>query len=312
MKAPSAAAPSPRVPALQRPPLAETIQVIISGLTAGAIYGLVALSYNVIYAASGILNFAQGTLLMSGTMIGAWLFGEKGWPVLPVLGLALLIGAGFAVVEERIAVRPAIERGDAIGWVVATLGFAVIMEALFAIVLGPDTRPFPSFISDAPHDIAGAVYSFQQVALIVVALAVGFLLHAFYTRTRMGWALTAISQDHEAAVMRGIPVRRLVVLAFALGGAIAAGTGFLAAPIIGASPTLGFSYALAGFVAAALGGIPDLRGAVIGGFALGLIEALGVKWFGAEYKDIVVFGVLIAVLAIKPTGLFSRGAVRTV
>lgn len=292
--------------------MAEIIQVAISGLTAGAIYGLIALSYNVIYGASGILNFAQGALLMSGTMVGAGLFGERGWPVLLALVAALALGAAFAVVEERVAVRPATERGEAIGWVVATLGFAIIMEAAFAIVMGPDSRPFPSFISDAPHHIGGAVYNLQQVALIVVALAAGFLLHSFYARTRTGWALTAIAQDHEAAVMRGIPVRRLAVFAFGLGGAIAAGTGFLAAPIIGASPTLGFSYALAGFVAAALGGIPDLRGAVIGGFALGLIEAVGIKWFGASYRDVVVFGVLIAVLTIKPAGLFSRGAVRAV
>lgn len=292
--------------------MATVLQVAFSGLTSGAIYGLVALSYNVIFGASGILNFAQGALLMAGTMVGAGLYGDHNWPVALALIITIALGAVFSAVEERIAVRPATQRGHAIGWVVATLGFAVIMQAGFSIVMGPDAKPFPSFVSDSPHKVAGAIYNFQQVMLVSTAIGVGVVLYVFYRRTRVGWALTAIAQDQEAATMRGIPVGRLAVLGFALGGAIAAGTGFIAAPAIGASPVLGFTYALSGFVAAAVGGIPDIRGAVLGGFVLGLIEAAGVKWFGADYRNLVVFGVLIAVLTVKPNGLFGRGQVRAV
>ena len=112
--------------------------------------------------------------------------------------------------------------------------------------------------------------------------------------------------------MRGIPVERLALLSFALGGGLCSLTGFLAAPLIGASPTLGFGYALSGFVAAAAGGIPDIRGAIVGGFAVGLITAGGTQWFGAQYSNLVLFGLLIVVLLFRPHGFFGRTAVRIV
>jgi len=291
----------------------NVLQVIIAGLTSGAIYALVALSYNVIFGASGVLNFAQGNLLMAGTMVGAGLYGQYRWPVLAALAASVAFGALLAAVEEWLAVRPALSRGQgAVGWVVATLGFAIVLQAGFSIVMGPDSRAFPSIVNEAPHHVGGAVFSYEQVMLVTVALGVGFVLDQFYRRTRLGWALTAIAHDQEAAAMRGIPVARLARAAFALGGALAALSGFLAAPLIGAAPTLGFGYALAGFVAAAAGGIPDIRGAVLGGFAVGLIQATGVWWFGAQYSNLVVFGVLIAVLSLRPQGLLGRRAVRMV
>jgi branched-subunit amino acid ABC-type transport system permease component len=293
--------------------MGSTLQVVISGLTSGAIYALVALSYNVIFGASGVLNFAQGALLMTGSVTGAMLLGDYGWPVPAALLIAIAVGAALGAVEELVAVRPATSKGaSAIGWVVATLGFAIVLQAAFAILFGADARAFPTLFDESPWRIAGAVFTAQQVMLVVVALAVGIALHQFYKRTRVGWALTAIAHDREAAAMRGIPVDRLALAAFAAGGGLAAMTGFLAGPLIGASPSMGFTYALSGFVAAAAGGIPDVRGAVVGGFALGLMEAVGVDIFGAGYRDVVVFGVLIVVLMVRPHGLFGRGAVRTV
>ena len=293
--------------------MGSILQTLFAGLTSGAIYALVALSYNVIFGASGVLNFAQGGLLMVGAMMGAYLFGQHGWPVGAALVVAVAMGAVVAAIEERIAVRPALSRGQsAIGWVVATLGFSVVLQAGFSIVLGPDSRPFPPIVSESPHHYGGAVFNDQQVLLVGAALAVGFILDRFYRRTRVGWALTAISHDQEAAAIRGIPVAMLSLAAFALGGALAALTGFLAGPLVGASPTQGFGFALTGFVAAAAGGIPDLRGAVIGGFGVGIIEAAGVRWIGPEYSNVMVFGLLLVVLAVRPQGLFGKRAVRLV
>jgi branched-chain amino acid transport system permease protein len=290
-----------------------TLQVVIAGLASGAIYALIALSFNVIFGTTGVLNFAQGKLLMIGTMVGAGLYGQHHWPVVIALVAAVGVGAAAAAVEYRVAVRPALRRSQgAIGWVVATLGFAVVLQAGFSIVMGPDSRPFPAIVSEAPHHIGNAVFNYQQVMLVVVALAVGAALDQFYRRTRVGWALRAIAHDREAAAMRGIPVERLALFSFALGGGLCAMTGFLAAPLIGASPTLGFGFALSGFVAAALGGIPDIRGAVVGGFAVGLITAVGMQWFGAQYSNLVLFGILITVLLLRPHGLFGRTAARTV
>jgi branched-chain amino acid transport system permease protein len=291
----------------------QTLQTLYAGLTTGAIYALVALSYNVIFGASGVLNFAQGGLLMVGAMTGAYLYGQHGWPVGVALLIAVAVGSVTAAIEEKVAVRPALSRGQgAIGWVVATLGFSVVLQAGVSIWLGPDSRPFPAIVSQTPHHLGGAVFTDEQLLLVLTALAVGFILDRFYRRTRVGWALTAISHDQEAAAMRGIPVARLSLAAFALGGALAALTGFLAAPLVGASPTQGFGFALSGFVAAAAGGIPDLRGAVIGGFLVGIVEAAGVTWIGPEYSNVMVFGLLLVVLAVRPQGLFGRRAVRLV
>src|SRR6266702_3765190 len=127
--------------------MGQVLQTSFAGLTSGAIYALVALSYNVIFGASGVLNFAQGALLMVGTMVGAGLYGQRHWPLVAALVVAVAFGAVFAALEERLAVRPALSRGQsAIGWVVATLGFAIVLQAGFSIVMGPDARPFPSIV----------------------------------------------------------------------------------------------------------------------------------------------------------------------
>lgn len=289
------------------------LQIIIAGLTAGAIYALIALSFNVIYGATGILNFAQGDLVMVGTMVGAGLYGQTGWPVVPALLAVVALGAVLGALEERIAVRPARKRGSsALGWIVATLGFAIVLRAAVSVIMGPDSRPFPDIVKGAPHHIGGAVFNNEQILLVALAVVITVVLHQIYRRTRLGWALTAIAHDSEAAAIRGIPIARLSLLTFAVGGGLAAGTGFVAAPIIGAAPSIGFGYALSGFIAAAAGGIPDIRGALLGGMALGLIEALGTHYMGAGYQEVVVFAVLIVILAIRPAGLFGRTAVRTV
>jgi branched-chain amino acid transport system permease protein len=292
--------------------MTTSLQVIISGLTTGAIFALIALSYNIIFGATGILNFPQGAFLMVGAVVGADLTGSRNWSVAPALIVTVVLAAALGIAEERVAVRPATSRGNTVGWVVATFGFAIVLQAGVALILGPSPRYFPSFVSQAPHKIGGAVYNMEQVMLIAVALVVGFALDQFYRRTRLGWALTAISHDQEAAAMRGIPVHRLAVAVFGAGAALAALTGFLAGPLIGADPSMGFSYTLSGFVAAALGGIPDLRGAVVGGFLLGLIQAEVVQQFGVQYQSTVVFGVLIAVLMVRPRGLFGKTATRIV
>ncbi len=291
----------------------QIVQITIVGLTSGALYALVAISYNVVFATTGILNFAQGQLVMAGTMVGAWLYGEKSWPLLAALGLTMVVGALLAVIEERLAIRPALKHGHgAMGWVLATLGFGIILQSAFSLLMGPTARAFPRIVDESPSRIAGAVWNKQQLLLVVLAVVAGIALSVFYTRTLTGRALGAIAQDPEAAAIRGIPVVAMAMLSFALSGALITGTGFVAAPIIGASPSIGFELALKGFIAAALGGIPLIKGAVFGGFVLGLVEAAGSDVIGPGYRTLVVFVVLIVILAVRPAGVFGRLAVRRV
>lgn len=285
--------------------------LLVAGLTTGAVYALVAMSFNVIFATTGVLNFAQGELFMAGAMLCAVLYGTGalGAPVALIVTVAAV--ALLAMAEERLAVRPALRSGrGAMGWVLATLGFGIATAAAFALLFSPRIRQPQPLVDDTP--LPGLPVSPQQVLLVVVALVVAGLLYAFYQRTLLGVAMRAVSQDPEAASMRSIPVSALGTASFAVSGAVAGLAGFLAAPLFGAFPSMGFAVALQGFIAAALGGIPSIKGAVIGGFALGLVQAIGESLIGPGYRTTVVFVLLIVVLAVRPAGLFGRLTARAV
>lgn len=287
--------------------------LLVIGLTTGALYALIAMSFNVIFATTGVLNFAQGDLFMAGAMLCAVLYTDHGLNAPVALVITVLVVAGIAVLEERLAVRKALASGrGAMGWVLATLGFSIIAASTFALAFGPDIRQPVAFIDSTPRSFGPLTFSVQQAALVVVALALAAVLYVFYQRTLVGVAMRAISQDPEAAALRSVPVSGLGVASFAISGAVVGGAGFLAAPIVGAYPTMGFALALQGFVAAALGGIPSITGALVGGFALGLIEAFGGDLIGPGYRRALIFAVLIAVLAVRPAGLFGRLTARAV
>jgi branched-chain amino acid transport system permease protein len=287
--------------------------LLVAGLTTGAVYALVAMSFSVVFATTGVLNFAQGELFMVGAMLCAVLYGEAGMALPPALLITVGSVAVIAVVEERLAVRPALRQGKgAMSWVLATLGTAIALGATFALVFSPRIRQPPPVVDDTPRSVLGITISLQQVSLIGTAVVVAVLLYVFYQRTLVGVAMRAVSQDAEAASMRGIGVSALGMTAFAVSGAVVGLTGFLAAPLFGAYPAMGFAVALQGFIAAAAGGIMHVKGAVVGGFALGLIESYGSHLIGAGYRTAILFVVLIAVLAIRPAGLFGRLTARAV
>lgn len=287
--------------------------LLVVGLTTGALYALVAMSFNIIFATTGVLNFAQGDLFMAGAMLCAVLYTDQGISAPIALVMTVVIVALIAVLEERLAVRKALASGrGAMGWVLATLGFSIIAASTFALAFGPDIRQPVAFIDNTPHDVGPLTFSVQQAALVLVALTLAGVLYLFYQRTLTGMAMRAVSQDPEAAAMRSVPVSALGAASFAISGAVVGGAGFLAAPIVGAYPTMGFALALQGFVAAAVGGIPSITGALIGGLALGLVEAFGGDLIGPGYRRALVFAVLIAVLAIRPAGLFGRLTARAV
>lgn len=287
--------------------------LIVAGLTAGSIYALLAMGYNVIFATTGVLNFAHGELFMVGSMVGVSLFTASGWPVLAALVVAVGIAAIVGGAEEPVAVRPATKRGhDAFGWVLSTFGFAIVLRSGAALLFGPELRAFPDIVPGNRWNLNGVFISPTQVSLLVLAIVCAIGLHTFYTRSLLGRALGAVAQDQEAAAFRGIPVARLSIVSFAIGSALAALTGFVAGPLTAAFPTIGLTFALKGFIAAAVGGIPEIKGAILGGLGLGIIEAFGADYIGPGYRDAIVFGVLLLMLAIKPAGIFGRESVRTV
>jgi branched-chain amino acid transport system permease protein len=290
------------------------INIALRGLASGAIYGLVGMGFNVTYATTNVFNFAHGEFLMIGAMVGVFFTVDQGWPLLLALVAVMALAAVVGMIEERFAVRPAAKHGHAaFGWFLSTLGVSIVLSSGFAIAMGSDIRQFPRIFSDDATALGDVLIVPQQMAIIVLALLVGIGLSLLYSKTLFGRALGAIAQDRDAAALRGLPVSRLAMASFGISAALAALTGFMVAPLTTAFAAMGALFLFKGFIAAAVGGIPDIRGAMLGGFLLGLIEAFGTDYIGAGYRDAVTFGVLLIVLMVKPEGLFgARTAVRAV
>lgn len=295
--------------------LSQVPNILFTGLTAGAIYGLLALSYNVVFATTGVLNFAQGELFMLGAVFGAFLLTTQislAWAGVAFL-IAVLVAVVASTATERIAVRPALKLGSNVfGWVISTLGISLILRAGVGLIFGADTKNFPTVLPNVRWQVLGTSVTPTQVLLVAVFVVLGIFLAWMYRRTGLGRALSAVAQDREAAAIRGIPVERMAMISFAMAGAIAGLAGFLGGPITAAYPALGLVFGLKGFVAAAVGGMPTIRGAVGGGIILGLVESTGVYFFGAGYQNVVVFALLLLILLIKPAGLFGRRAARSI
>lgn len=292
----------------------EAANVALSGLTAGAIYGLLGVSYDVIFSTTGILNLAQGDLMMAGAMLGA-AFGLNviGLPTAVAFSLVVVAGCLMGIAEWQFAVKPAVAKGDgAFGWVLSTLGVSIILESAFGLIMSENVRSVPALASNVPHMLAGVLLIPDQLLLVGVSLLVAIVLAAFYRRTLIGKALSAIEQDRYGGEIRGLPVAKLAAIAFGIGGTVAAITGFLAGPITSAYPTMGITFALKGFIAAALGGIPNIWGALVAGWLLGVTEAFVGYAVGAAYQVPVVFAILLIALAVRPHGLFGIGTVREV
>lgn len=286
--------------------------ILLSGLSIGGVYALIALAYNIVFMTTNVLNLAKGALLMSGAMLGVLFYSWFGWPWYAALGVTVAAGVALALIEYFVAVRASL-RGNSEGWIISTFAFALLLQALFALGMQNQVRSFPDLLPNVPVATLGGIRIIpQQNGMIVCALAVAGLLSLLIRRTLLGKALSAIAQDRDAAALRGIPIQRLSLLAFAAGGAIAAFTGFLAGPITSAYPSMGLSFALYGFIAAVIGGMPRIDGALAGGFILGIIETVTAYLFDPSYKDLVALVAVLALLAVRPAGLLGRGTLRRV
>lgn len=293
--------------------VAHLSEFLTAGLTAGAIYALIAYGYNVVFATSGVLNFAHGQIFMVGMMLGAVLYGAAGLPILLVVAVVVLAGAVLGLAEEWVAIRPLRRRASgAMGWVLSTLGVSIVLQSAFSLAFGPQLRAIPPLTGVDPFRVRGVLVDPGSLLVIGVALVVGVALHLFYERTLLGRTLGAVNQDADAAAVRGIPVSAMTALAFVIGSALASLTGLLAGSLSAASPSVGLEYGLKGFVVAAAGGVPSIKGAVIAGLAIGLLEQAAAVYIGSGYRNAVVFVALLVVLMRRPAGLFGAQSVRLV
>jgi branched-chain amino acid transport system permease protein len=280
-------------------------QIVVSGVSNGAIYGLVALGYAVGFAATRVINFALGDLMMVSAMVSVTLAGG-GVP----LGLAIVIGLLCAVAVSVAtylgAVKPVVQRDPGgFTWLVTTLGVSIVLEASAALAWGSTSRAYPALLSSTSFSVNGTVVPYQDVLDVGLVVGVVVLLDLLRRRSLLGRAAAASAADPEMASALGISRNVVAVAGFGLAGLLAGTAGILVAPLVFANAYMGVGFGLKGFVAMMVGGIGRPAGAIVGALVLGLSEAFAINRLGSGASDWFPFALLIAVLICRPHGLIG-------
>jgi branched-chain amino acid transport system permease protein len=290
--------------------MAEFLQFLISGLTVGAVYALVALGFTLIYNASGVVNFAQGEFVMLGGMVTVFV-SAAGVPLPLAALIAVCVAVVIGLLLHRFAIEPA--RGaSAVTLIIITIGASILLRGIAQIVFDKQFHKLPAFSGDTPVDVFGAAVQPQSFWVLGGAAVVVLGLYAFLERTVLGKAVLATAANRLAARLVGINTTTIMALAFGGSAAIGAIAGILVTPITLTSYDVGTLLALKGFAAAMLGGMGNPLGAVVGGLLIGLLEAFGAGYLSSTYKDAFAFLVILVVLFAAPQGLFGRRAVERV
>jgi branched-chain amino acid transport system permease protein len=281
-------------------------QVLVSGLGVGCIYGLIGIGFCVIYNASGIVNFAQGSFVMLGGMITHLLSHHYGMPLLPAAILVTLAVAGLGAAIERLVVRPLWNRkATMFVMILATLAVQIVIERATLLAAGDQPKTLPVFTDLPPLMLGGVAVSFQFLWILGASLLVVVLLALFFGLTRTGKAMRACAINREAAALQAIPVSSMLTLAFALSAGLGAIAGILITPTQYTAFNIGVPFAISGFIAAIVGGFGRPFGAFLGGLLLGLLQALAIVAFGAGLKNVAALSVLLVFLFLRPSGVLG-------
>lgn len=283
---------------------AELLQLAIAGLKNGSIYALLALGFTIVYAATNVINFAQGEFFMLGGMFAVFAFKTLGLPLVAAVPLAVVAVTGVGVLFEVLAIRPRRD-GDQMSLVIITVGGSLVLSSLARHLFGSDALPLPEFTPGPSLAVAGAAIERQTLWIWGLVLIAVVALTLLYSRTRLGRAMRACMQNREAARLMGIDTGRVVMISFALAAMLGALAGVAVTPLTSTRFDIGAGIAVKGFAAAILGGLGSPIAAVAGGLLLGLIEQAVIP-FSSTMKDVVAIVVLLAVLFIRPQGLFIR------
>ena len=285
---------------------ASLLQFLFAGLMVGAIYGLVALGLNIVFNATGAVNFAQGEFAMLGGMIGASVLSATRLPLPLVILVTVAAVTAVGILMERLVIRP-VRHADVLNVIIVTIGASILIKGGVMVTLGKNAAGLPAFSGERPLRVLGATLAPQALWILGVACAIVVVLHLFFERTLLGKAMRAVAIDREAARLMGIDVGRIVMLSFALGAAVGAIGGVIVTPVTLTIYDAGTMLGLKGFAAAVTGGLGNTFGGIAGGLALGLLEAFGGGLIGSEFKDVAAFLLLLLLLFVRPQGLFARG-----
>ena len=283
------------------------ITILVAGIATGAIYVLIGISYNLMYATSKVVSFTPGQLGMIGAVFGAWFIGVLGFPLWIGFLAAMGVSIVYGYLTELLTVRPVLKSIEQHLYVLTTLAAAMMIQQVVAIWWGTDPRPFPNLFG------LGAGLASEKYWLPVVAcLAVFIALEWFYRKTLWGAAFIAVAEDPEAARALGIPDVRIRVVSYCLAAFVGALAGFWGGQLLLAFFALGATLTFYGFVPIALGGLGSNRGALIGGFFLGVLQQTANYFVGGVFVGVVTFVVFITLLLLVPGGIYGTAVARRV
>jgi branched-chain amino acid transport system permease protein len=286
------------------------VQLIVSGIAVGMIYGVIAFGYQLTFATSKTLNFGQGEALMLGSLVGLTVVQFTGyWLMLPV---ALAFGLLQGVVVEWLGVRQAIKMKSESGWIMATIALGIIFRNLAENIWGRDALKFPSPLPETPLALDGVRVLPMEIVIVVGALGMMLLVEVFNRRSIFGKAVVATANDRDAAGLMGINTSVVITFSYALSSMTAAFAGVLVAPVTLTGASMGAALGLKAFAVAIIGGLSSGLGVIVGGLILGITETMTGYYFSTGYKDVPGLVLLLLVLSLKPSGLFGRTTIKKV
>ncbi len=283
------------------------VQQVINGIHVGSIYALIALGYTMVYGIVRLINFAHGDILMMGAYFGLFSITIFNLPFGAAIIVAMLVCAVFGMLIDIIAYKP-LRNAPRISALITALGVSLFLENLFRVLFGAEPKKMPNVSSLQGH-ISIGVIKISYVTVLTVLLSIIFMvgLQFIVKKTKIGKAMRSVSEDKEAARLMGVNVNKTISITFALGSALGALGGVLySVAYYQVEPYMGMMPGLKAFVAAVLGGIGIIPGAMLGGFVMGLVESLSIGYISQSWSNAIVFGILILVLLFKPAGILGK------
>ncbi|NLV91309.1 MAG: branched-chain amino acid ABC transporter permease [Firmicutes bacterium] len=286
--------------------VAQAVQQIINGLSLGSIYALIALGYTMVYGIIKLINFAHGEIYMLGAFTGFFAIEIFQMPFTMALVVSMLTAAVVGVVIERVAYRP-LRGAPRIAALITAIGMSLLIQNVALLVWKPNPRAFPDVVSYRSWTLGGVMIDNRQVMILAISVILMIVLHYVVRHTKIGKAMRAASADPDTAMLMGIDVNLVISATFAIGSALAAAAGVLVGVYYTRiDPMMGVMSGLKAFVAAVLGGIGSIPGAMLGGLLMGVAEVAVVALASSSWKDAVAFAVLIIILLLKPAGLLGQ------
>lgn len=292
--------------------MSNLIQQLVNGVALGSIYALMALGYTMVYGIIGLINFAHGDIYMVGAFVGFSLVTTAGVGVFSALIISMIFTALLGVIIERIAYKP-LRGSTRIAALITAIGVSMLLQNVMITLKGPEVRAFPADLPALSLNFGSFSINSQQLLILVVTIVLMIALQVIVQKTKLGQAMRAVSVDDQAAQLMGINANTIISFTFLIGSALAGAAGVLVGIYYNSlSPLMGVNIGTKTFVAAVVGGIGSIPGAMCGGLIIGLVETFVAMVGLSTWKDAVVYAILIVILLVKPTGLLGKNQVEKV